>query len=141
MFLFEQPPSRSVAILSAMNGQIPPVLYSADLSGCAGIAQLTESEISEIFTLVLQSAGATIVHAHSHVHGETALTCAVILTESHAVLHTWRETGTVNIDIFCCSTRLKALEAIENLQWLLGARSACVQEMPRGERPQSSEQH
>jgi S-adenosylmethionine decarboxylase len=123
-----------------MTGQIPPVLYSADFSSCAAILQLTESEISEIFALVLQSAGATIVHAHSHVHGETALTCAVILTESHAVLHTWRDTGTANIDIFCCSTRLKALEAIENLQWLLGARSASIQELPRGVRPPSSEQ-
>lgn len=123
-----------------MNGQIPSVLYSADLSGCTAIPQLTAGEISEIFALVLQSAGATIVHAHAHAHGEGALTCAVILTESHAVLHTWRETGTVNIDIFCCSTRLKALEAIENLQWLLGAQDACVQQMPRGARPPSSEQ-
>ena len=138
---FEQPLSGSAAILSAMNGQIPPVLYSADLSGCAAIPHLTENEISEIFALVLQSAGATIVHAHSHVHGGTALTCAVILTESHAVLHTWRDTGTANIDIFCCSTRLKALEAIENLEWLLGARSACIQEVRRGVRPPSSEPH
>ena len=69
------------------------------------------------------------------------MTCAVILTESHAVLHTWRDTGTANIDIFCCSTRLKALEAIENLEWLLGARSACIQEVRRGVRPTSSEQH
>ena len=122
-----------------MNGQIPPVLYSADFSGCAAIPHLTENEISEIFARVLQSAGATIVHAHSHVHGGTALTCAVILTESHAVLHTWRDTGTVNIDIFCCSTRLKALEAIENLEWLLGARSACIQEVRRGARPPSGE--
>lgn len=124
-----------------MNGQIPPLLYSADLSGCAAIGQLTENEISDIFALVLQSAGATIVHAHSHTHSGSALTCAVILTESHAVLHTWRDTGTVNIDIFCCSTRLKALEAIENLQFLLGARSACIQEMPRGARPVSGEGH
>ena len=58
-----------------MAGQIPPVLYSADFSGCAAIPHLTES------------------------------------------------------------TRLKALEAIENLQWLLGARNACIQEIPRGDRP------
>ena len=116
-----------------MTGQIPPVLYSADLSGCAAIPQLTENEISEIFALVLQNAGATIVHAHSHVHGGTALTCAVILTESHAVLHTWKGSRAVNIDIFCCSTRLKALEAIQNLQWLLGASNANIRELTRGD--------
>lgn len=58
---------------------------------------------------------------------------AVILTESHAVLHTWRDSSAVNIDIFCCSTRLKALEAIDNLKWLLGAQNACIQEIPRGD--------
>jgi S-adenosylmethionine decarboxylase len=114
-----------------MTGQIPPVLYSADFSGCKAIPHLTENEISDIFALVLQSAGATIVHAHCHAHGKEAVTCAAILTESHAVLHTWRDTAAVNVDIFCCSTRLKALEAIENLRWLLGAQDASVQEMPR----------
>lgn len=42
------------------------MLYSADFSGCAAVPHLTESELSEIFALVLQSAGATIVHAHCH---------------------------------------------------------------------------
>lgn len=111
-----------------MAGQIPPVLYSADFSGCAAVPYLTESELSEIFALVLQSAGATIVHAHCHAHGTSATTCAVILTESHAVLHTWKDSCAVNIDIFCCSQRLRALEAIDNLKWLLGA---SVQEIPR----------
>jgi len=115
---------------------MPPVLYSADFSGCAAIPHLTEGEISEIFALVLQSAGATIVHAHSHSHGDAAITCAVILTESHAVLHTWRDTAAVNVDIFCCSTRLKATEAIENLRWLLGARNAAIKEIPRTAGPE-----
>jgi S-adenosylmethionine/arginine decarboxylase-like enzyme len=118
-----------------MTGHIPPVLYSADFSGCAAIPHLTENEISEIFALVLQGAGATIVHAHCHAHGKEAITCAAILTESHAVLHAWRESAAVNVDIFCCSTRLKATEAIENLRWLLGARNAFVQEMTRDAGP------
>lgn len=114
-----------------MTGQIPPVLYSADFSGCAAVPHLTGTELAEMFALVLQSAGATIVHAHCHAHGTAAMTCAVILTESHAVLHTWRDSGAVNIDIFCCSQRLRALEAIDNLKWLLGASSSAVQEIPR----------
>lgn len=116
-----------------MSGQIPPVLYSADLRGCSAVGQLTETEIGDIFALVLQAAGATIVHAHSHAHAAAGMTCAVILSESHAVLHTWRETGTVNVDIFSCSTRLRALDAIEDLRWLLGAKDARVQEIVRGD--------
>jgi S-adenosylmethionine/arginine decarboxylase-like enzyme len=41
------------------------------------------------------------------------------------------ESCAVNIDIFCCSSRLRALEAIDNLKWLLGAQNAAVQEIPR----------
>jgi S-adenosylmethionine/arginine decarboxylase-like enzyme len=131
LFNIEQPIAGSSAIVVLMTGHIPPVLYSADFSGCAAISQLTESEISEMFAMVLQSAGATIVHAGSYVHGGAALTCAVILTESHAVLHAWREIGTMNVDIFSCTTRLKALEAIEDLRWVFGARDARIQEVPR----------
>jgi S-adenosylmethionine decarboxylase len=124
-----------------MTDQIPPVLYSADLSECAAISQLTDAEISEMFALVLRNAGATIVHTHSHVHAGAGVTCTLILSESHAALHTWPETATVNVDIFSCSTRLKSLEAIDNLQRLFGARNACIQEVLRADGRLSGEHH
>jgi len=124
-----------------MTGQIPPVLYSADLSECAAISQLTEGEISEMFALVLRSAGATIVHTHSHGHAGAGMTCTLILSESHAVLHTWPDSATVNVDIFSCSTRLNSLEAIDNLGRLFGARHACIQEVLRADGHQSSDHH
>ena len=122
---------------------MPPVLYSADLSECAALPQLTNAELSEMFTLVLRSAGATILHTHSHTHAgtRTGLTCALILSESHAVLHTWPGTTTVNVDIFSCSTRLNSLAAIDNLRRLLSARDACVQEVLRTDGHPSSEHH
>jgi S-adenosylmethionine decarboxylase len=81
----------------------------------------------------LQSAGATVVEQLSHSFPGTGLTCVLILAESHAVLHTWPETGTVNIDIFSCSTRLKSLEAIDALRRSFGATSVTVQEIPRAD--------
>ncbi|MEO6236486.1 MAG: S-adenosylmethionine decarboxylase, partial [Vicinamibacterales bacterium] len=57
----------------------------------------------------------------------------LILAESHAVIHTWPETGTVNIDIFSCSTRLKSLEAVNELSRFLGARRVTVQEVARAD--------
>ena len=97
-----------------------PVLYSVDLSECAAIRQLTTEEISEKFAAALEGAGATILQAVSHTFPGAGLTC-VLLSESHAVLHTWPETGTVNIDIFSCSTRLKSLDAIDELGRSFGA--------------------
>ena len=76
------------------------------------------------FGAALRRAGATVVQELSHAFPGTGLTCVLILSESHAVLHTWPETGTVNIDIFSCSTRLKSLEAIDELRRSFGA-AAC----------------
>ena|SRR5436190_8340645 len=108
-------------------------LYSADLGGCTGLADRAPDEIMSRFCMALQHAGATVVRQVSHSFPETGLTCVLILSESHAVLHTWPESGTVNIDIFSCSTRLKSLEAIDDLRRSFGAQHVTVQETPRAD--------
>lgn len=110
-----------------------PVLYSADLGGCAGLVDRALHEIMANFRAALQRAGATVVHEISHAFPDSGFTCVLILSESHAVLHTWPETRTVNVDIFSCSTRLKSLEAIEELRRSFGAREVTVQEIPRAD--------
>lgn len=110
-----------------------PVLYSVDLERCTGVSTLTPEAAMATFVDALTSAGATVVQVLSHNFPGAGLTCVVILAESHAVLHTWPETGTVNIDIFTCSTRLKSLAAIAELGRLLGARKISVQEIPRAD--------
>ena len=116
-----------------MKTHVPPALYSADLGGCTELAGRAPGEIVGTFSAALRRAGATVVHEVSHSFPETGLTCVLILSESHAVLHTWPETGTVNIDIFSCSTRLKSLEAIDELRRCFGARQITVQEIPRAD--------
>jgi len=121
----------------------PPVLYTADLCGCDALAPRSTEEIGDLFTATLARAGATIVQSASHEYPGAGLTCVRILSESHAVLHTWPETGTVHIDIFSCSGRLKSLEAIDELGRTLGAHHISVQEIRRadGHRPQPGPRH
>jgi S-adenosylmethionine decarboxylase len=109
------------------------MLYSVDLGECEALATLEPNDITATFVAALGRAGATIVQAVSHAYPGAGLTCVLILRESHAVLHTWPETGTVNIDIFSCSTRLKSLEAIDELGRSFGARHVSVQEIPRAD--------
>src|SRR5450756_882304 len=116
-----------------MNTHVPPALYSVDLSGCTDLIDRAPAEIMAAFCAALRRAGATIVQELFHAFPETGLTCVLILSESHAVLHTWPETGTVNLDIFSCSTRLKSLEAIDELRRSFGAQHATVQEIPRAD--------
>jgi len=110
-----------------------PMLYSADLAGCTRISALASQTVTADFIRVLEGAGATVVHTLSHDFPGAGLTCVVILAESHAVLHTWPETGTVNIDIFSCSTRLKSLAAIEALSRAFGATGMSIQEITRAD--------
>jgi S-adenosylmethionine decarboxylase len=110
-----------------------PVLYSVDLGGCEALAALRPEDIISAFTAALEHAGATVVQTSSHAYPGAGLTSVLILRESHAVIHTWPETGTVNIDIFSCSTRLKSLEAVNELSRFLGSRQVSVQEIPRAD--------
>jgi S-adenosylmethionine decarboxylase len=96
-------------------------------------ARLAPESVTATFVAALESAGATVVQALSHNFPGAGLTCVLILAESHAVLHTWPETGTVNIDIFSCSTRLESLTAIEVLGRAFGAAGVSVQEIPRAD--------
>lgn len=110
-----------------------PVLYTADLTGCTQLTGARPEDIATAFTAVLQSAGATVVQEVSHLYPGAGLTCVLVLRESHAVLHTWPETGTINVDVFSCSTRLKSLAAIEELGRIFGASNVSIQEMARAD--------
>lgn len=116
-----------------------PALFSADLAECAALPLLADDEIADLFIAALGRAGGTVVDVVSHAFPSAGLTCVLILRESHAVLHTWPETGTINIDIFSCSTRLKSLDAINDLSRSYGARQLSIQEIARaagnGRRP------
>ena len=109
------------------------MLYSVDLRECAAIPTLAPETVAAAFTDALARAGATVVQAVSHDFPGAGLTCVLILAESHAVLHTWPETGTVNIDIFSCSPRLQSQAAIEDLRRAFGAGGMSVRRIPRAD--------
>jgi S-adenosylmethionine decarboxylase proenzyme len=114
-----------------MEPSLSPALFSADLSSCTALPMLAGDEITDLFIDALGHAGATIVDTVSHAFPASGLTCVVILRESHAVLHTWPETGTINIDIFSCTSRLRSVDAITALSRAFGAQQVSIQEIPR----------
>jgi S-adenosylmethionine decarboxylase len=116
-----------------MSTRVPPALYSVDFSGCTTLIDRAPAEVAACFSAALRRAGATVVHELAHAFPEVGLTCVLILSESHAVLHTWPETGTVNLDIFSCSSGLKSLDAIEELRRSFGAEQVTVQEIRRAD--------
>lgn len=113
--------------------QAQPRLYSVDMARCDALGTFDAPALAAVFASALTGAGATIVHEAMHEFPGAGLTCVLILAESHAVLHSWPETGTVNIDIFSCSPRLRSLAAIDELGRLLGARDVSIQEVARAD--------
>ncbi len=120
-------------LLGIMQTHAPPVLYAVDLRECMTLAGQSPEAVCATFVATLERAGATIVHMASHVFPGTGLTCVLILSESHAVIHTWPESATAHVDIFSCSTRLRSLEAVAELGRAFGARDVSVQEVPRAD--------
>lgn len=114
-----------------MTGHAQPVLYSVDLTGCTALASLSPDSMCAAFARALRGAGGTVVQSVAHDFSGAGLTCVLILAESHAVLHTWPETGTVNIDIFSCSPKLQSLAAIDEIGLVVGATTKSVREIPR----------
>ena len=108
-----------------------PTLHAAELLGCALLSELTDASITAAFVAALTGAGATVVQTASHCFPGGGLTCVLILAESHAVLHTWPESGTASLDIFSCSPRLKSHAAINELGRAFGAASVSIQEIAR----------
>ena len=117
----------------AKDANASPASFSADLSGCAALPLMTGDEVADRFISALNRAGATIVQTVCHAFPKTGLTCVLILRESHAVLHTWPESGTINIDIFSCTTRLRSVQAINELGQSFGARHLSIQEIARAD--------
>ncbi len=107
------------------------VLYSADLTGCEGLAAVPPSGIEDAFVAAIERAGGTIVQIVSHHFPGAGLTCVLVLRESHAILHSWPELDTVNVDIFSCSSRLRSADAIAELEQVFGATLVTVQRNSR----------
>src|SRR6478736_235374 len=116
-----------------MHTREQPTLFSADLTGCAALSALSPDAIRAAFIGALERAGATIVQRVSHDFPNAGMTCTLILAESHATLHTWPETSTVNVDIFCCSSRLNSHAAIRELAREFAAADVTIQTVLRAD--------
>jgi S-adenosylmethionine/arginine decarboxylase-like enzyme len=108
-----------------------PSSLSADLSGCAALPQVTGNEMAFLFLSAVTRAGGEAVDVVSHAFPGVGLTCAVILRQSHAVLHTWPGSGTINLDIYSSAGNLACMQIITDLGAALGATQMVIHEHQR----------
>ena len=91
-------------------------------------------DVRDIFVEGIISSGMTIVQEAFQQFEPHGVTITLILSESHAVIHTWPEHNHVSIDIFTCvkGGQEKAVKAIEILKESFKAREAEIQMNRRG---------
>lgn len=73
--------------------------------------------LESIFVDACKASGATVLHSNFHGFGDgCGVTGVVILSESHASVHTWPEYGYAAVDVFMCGScdPNVAVKAIEN---------------------------
>lgn len=87
--------------------------YILDLRGCT--YGMTDANTAQsIFVDSCKRHGATVLHYAFHRFPNDAYTGVVLLSESHASVHTWPEKGYAAIDIFTCGD-VNIAEIVEDI--------------------------
>lgn len=116
---------------------------TADLSGCAPLALLTdEAGLARGARLAAEAAGLSIVGGHWHrfpagPDGRPGgITGMLLLAESHVALHTWPEIASVTLDVYVCNyggdNSMKARALMAALLALFEPESVQSHELQRG---------
>ncbi|MDH0866421.1 S-adenosylmethionine decarboxylase [Mitsuaria sp. GD03876] len=116
---------------------------TADLSGCANAALLTDGEgLARDTRAAAEAAGLSVVGEHWHRFPDGAagepggLTGMLLLAESHVALHTWPELASVTLDVYVCNyggdNSAKARALMAALVALFAPETAQRQELQRG---------
>lgn len=108
------------------------VQVAADLYGCDAAVINDIPALERLLHAAADASNATVVDALTHAFTPVGVTIALVLAESHLVLHTWPEHAFVALDAFTCSDAMKPEAAVEVLR--AGLRAACVESsvVPRG---------
>lgn len=77
--------------------------------------------VKEIMKEAVIESGATILHENFHSFGkDCGFTGVLVLSESHATVHTWKELGLLTFDIYFCGI-CDPLKAAKNIIEKLGS--------------------
>jgi S-adenosylmethionine decarboxylase proenzyme len=84
------------------------VHYIATYSGCDCEALTNLDGLREAMAEAVRASGATILDSADYVFSPDAMTMVLLLSESHASIHTYPEHGACFIDLFTCGYNCSA---------------------------------
>lgn len=108
------------------------VQVAADLYGCDETLINDVPALERLLQAAADASNATVVDALTHTFTPVGATIALVLAESHLILHTWPEHGFVALDAFTCSEAMKPEAAVEVVRAGLRADRIETSVVPRG---------
>ncbi|CAN5271618.1 adenosylmethionine decarboxylase [soil metagenome] len=76
----------------------------ASLIGCSSAALLNVDGLLENLSAAATAAGATVLDTRHHLFPNGGITAVLLLSESHASIHTYPENSACFVDLFTCGT-------------------------------------
>lgn len=104
----------------------------ADLGGCSRIRLGSVSIVKEIMEEAVLRSGATIINSHFHKFSPEGVSGIILLSESHASIHTWPDKGYASIDIYTCGEHVFPSLAVDHICAGLCAETVHVTSLERG---------
>lgn len=99
--------------------------FLASYMGCDPEALTDLNGLSAAMEKAAEASGATILKTASHVFPPHGLTMVILLSESHASIHTYPEFGACFVDLFTCGTRCSSQKFHEVLLEYLKPAQVC----------------
>jgi S-adenosylmethionine decarboxylase len=103
------------------------------LAGCSPSVLDDEAVLKQLARRAVAATGAQVLQVISHHFDPQGVTILVMLSESHASLHTYPETGTVFWDCFTCGWHCDPEKSVETLVDALNPTSVQSDCMVRGD--------
>lgn len=107
--------------------------FLASYMGCNHAALADVEGLKKAFLLAVSECGATLLESVDHVFPPEGLTMVVLLSESHASIHTYPEHDSCFVDLFTCGTKCQAEKFDEALQRYLEPKSVSQKILARHE--------
>ena len=88
----------------------------AEVTNCDPVVLNDELYLHSLLHTACQIGGTGIVNSQSHKFSPQGVTVLILLSESHASIHTWPEDCYAAIDVFTCGTKVKPKMIIDYIQ-------------------------
>ena len=90
--------------------------FMASYYGCDDEALRNISQLPEVMKQAVGESGATLLDSKTYIFPPDGLTMVLLLSESHASIHTYPEHGACFVDFFTCGTNCSAEKFDEALR-------------------------